>query len=178
MKIQLGLAGLFLGISVMAQGLVSTYSSIDLRKCTNYQEGEGGVSADCQGPDGVVLEISSGDWENMWISYKGKRFETWTLLISAGSFTRIGGDNQVVEWILDKSVEGKTRVHSLIARVSGNISANSQTRASKLLVFGFSSLGVCYRGESTSNLAARQIAESNQCLKNLPMTLPKPSSNH
>jgi hypothetical protein len=174
MKMNLSLAAMFLGISVMAQGLVSTYSSINLKKCANFQEGEGGVSADCQGPDGVVLEFASGDWDNMWINYKGKRFETWSLLVSVGSFTRIGGDNKVVEWILDKSVEGTSRVHSLITRVGGLTNPDTQATSSKLLVFGFTQLGVCYRGHSASNVGARKLAESSHCLKVLPATLPKP----
>lgn len=170
MQLKLGLATLMVGFTVLAQGLVSTYSSIAYNKCINQSSGDGGSSATCLGPQGIALDISSGDWTNMWIQYKGKKFETWELVISAGSFNRIGGDNQVVEWVLDKSVEGQTRVHSLIARVSGT-DQTTQTVKSKLLVFGFTSLGVCYRGESVSNIGARQIAESNQCIKNLPVSL-------
>lgn len=175
MRTQISLAALFLSMSVMAQGLVSTYSSIELQKCSKFESGEGGISAECQGPDKVVLEISSGDWTNMWIRHKGKRFETWTLLTAVGSFTRIGGDNQVVEWILDKSVEGQSTVHSLIARVGGT-NPNTLANTSRLLVFGFTQLGVCYRGDSTSNMGARKLAESNECVKALPMVLPNPPS--
>ncbi|OYZ24044.1 MAG: hypothetical protein B7Y39_02270 [Bdellovibrio sp. 28-41-41] len=173
MKTQLSLAALFLSMSVMAQGLVSTYSSIELQKCSKFESGEGGVSAECHGPDNVVLEISNGDWTNMWIRHKGKRFETWNLLTAVGSFTRIGGDNQVAEWILDKSVEGQSTIHSLITRVSGT-NPNTQASTSRLLVFGFTQLAVCYRGDSTSNMGARKLAESNECSKALPMALPKP----
>ncbi len=174
MHLKLGLATLMVGFSVLAQGLVSTYSSIAYNKCINSSTGEGGSSATCLGPQGIALDIASGDWTNMWIQYKGKKFETWELVISAGSFNRIGGDNQVVEWVLDKSIEGQTRVHSLITRISGT-DQRTQTVKSKLLVFGFTSLGVCYRGESVSNIGARQIAESNQCLKNLPIALNEPA---
>ena len=77
MQIKLSLATLMVGFSVLAQGLVSTYSSIDLKKCSGYQSGEGGHSATCLGPQNVALEIAAGDWTNMWILYKGKKFETW-----------------------------------------------------------------------------------------------------
>lgn len=175
MKAKLSLATLFLGLSVLAQGLVSHYTSVDLKKCSNLVEGEGGASAECQGPDGVILKISRGDWTNVSIKYKGRLFETWETLISVGSFTQIGGDNQLIEWIVDGS-DGQGKIQSLIMRVNGT-NPNNQAVTSKLLVFGFSPLGVCYRGEALSNTSARQLAEAAQCMKSLPVSLPKPPSS-
>lgn len=149
------LFSVFFVLTTLAQERGSSlFTSIDERNCQRSQQGW----ANCHGPDGVLLKISKGEWTNLDIQYQGKLHETWTDLVDVGSFTGLGGDNQVVEWKLDQQ-----KVKSLIIRVRAIDVNNNNRPKSELLVFGFTSIGVCLRGKSQYNDVASQIAMAGQC---------------
>lgn len=152
-----------LGLNAFGQmnGYSSEYTTVDLRKCSQFTEGEGGDSAICQGPNAISLDIAVGDWTHMHIVYQGLKFSTWEQMGRVGSFTSLGGNNQVVEWI---SKDGK--VKSLIARGNG-VNPSTQENYTSLLVYGFNEKSVCYRGRVSTNEQARLLAMSETCIEPL-----------
>lgn len=162
MKIKFALPLFLFCLTSIAQNFVSEYKTIDLQKCAHYEQHENGETAECLGSDDVILHLSSSDWTNLSIQYRSRVYTTWDDLVNVGSFTSIGGTNQVAEFLIEPLPSGRKQVHSVIIRVRG-IDPISQQHKSELLVFGFTVTGVCFRGKSISNEEARKIAGSSLC---------------
>jgi hypothetical protein len=59
----------------------STLTSVAQNKCVNVKTDDenGGWTADCPGPAGIVLKLYAGEWERMAIVYQGRVYDTWDL---------------------------------------------------------------------------------------------------
>lgn len=146
------------------------YTPVSTDGCLPDSSDETGERYICRGRADIMLNMTFGDWTNMDIAYNGFIFQTWKRLVDVGSFTRVGGDNHVVEWVYEKLPTQAYKPVAIIARVQGT---NPQTlnQNSKLMILGFRDKDICFLGYRVTNAEASRLAESFPqlpCLEPLP----------
>lgn len=128
------------------------------------------------GQCGTPLEVSLDMQEereivSFSIAYYSHVYPTSHLFRSHGPKVRLGGEQQIAEWMVEPIADKSPRAHSLSIQVDG-IDPWTNQSVSEIFVFGFDNFGVCLRGREQSWDAARILAATSTCVKDLQPSKP------
>ena len=148
----------------------STYTSVNDRKLCTYKETKASANNPesceflCQGPTAGVRTklLSCHDYEHLFIDIDGKSYSTWTAMLEVGTFSGIANKNGLVEWVFSSGPQhSRDNLAGLIVRFQGSDSDNHSRNA--LAVFSLKPREICWKGNYSTNDAARIALEREPC---------------
>lgn len=125
------------------------------------------VLGHCLTPQGVYVDVTNaGPMATLSIVYFSQTYPTWELLEPNGPQIKLGGNEQIVEWLVEPIANQSPRPHSLAIQVD-SLDPWTSENLSEVLVFGFNEVDVCLRGREKSWAAARALSATSLCTQYL-----------